>query len=108
MSTDPAEIVALHRYHIVADATNPRLSPAERGLLVRQLARQSHVQLDGSARVYSRAILDRWVRAYREQGLDGLRPQPRVDLGVVSRHPELLEEAARLARRSLRLWGWYA
>ena len=96
MSTDPAEIVALHRYHIVADATNPRLSPAERGLLVRQLSRQSHVQPDGSARVYSRATLDRWVRAYREQGLDGLRPQPRADLGVVRRQPELLEEAARL------------
>lgn len=96
MSTDPAETVALFRYHVIADATNPRLSPTERGQLVRQLARQSHLPPDGSARVYSRATLDRWVRAYREQGLDGLRPQPRVDLGVVRRHPELLEEAARL------------
>ena len=96
MSTDPAETVALSRYHVIADATNPRLSPAERGSLVRQLARQSHAQPDGSTRVFSRATLDRWVRAYREQGLDGLRPQPRVDLGAVRRHPELLEEAARL------------
>ena len=96
MSTDPTETVALHRSHVVAEATNPRLSPAERGSLVRQLARQSHTQPDGSSRVYSRATLDRWVRAYREQGLDGLRPQPRADLGVVRRHPELLEEAARL------------
>jgi putative transposase len=96
MSADPAETVALHRYHVVAEATNPRLSPAERGSLVRHLARQSHVHPDGSAHVYSRATLDRWVRAYREQGLDGLRPQPRADLGAVRRHPELLEEAARL------------
>ncbi len=96
MSADPAETIALSRYHVIADATNLRLSPAERGALVRQLSRQSHVQPDGSARVYSRATLDRWVRAYREQGLDGLRPQPRADLGVVRRHPELLEEAARL------------
>jgi putative transposase len=94
--TDPAETIALFRYHVVADATNPRLSPAERGALVRQLARQSHVAPDGSARLYSRATLDRWVRAYREQGLDGLRTQPRADLGVVRRSPELLEEAARL------------
>src|SRR6266545_754109 len=96
MRTDPAETVAIARYHVIADATNSRLSPAERGQLVRQLARGSHVQPDGSVRVYSRATLDRWLRAYREQGLEGLRPQPRADLGAVRRHPELLEEAVRL------------
>jgi len=96
MSTDPAETIALYRYHVIADATNPRLGPAERGVLVRQLSRQSHLHPDGSSCVYSRATLDRWVRAYREQGLDGLRPQVRADLGVVRRHPELLDEAARL------------
>jgi putative transposase len=36
------------------------------------------------------------VRAYRGQGLDGLRPPPRADLGTVRRHPELLEEACQL------------
>src|SRR3982074_2595122 len=39
---------------------------------------------------------DRWVRAYRDQGLDGLRPPPRADLGTVRRHPDLLEEACQL------------
>jgi putative transposase len=96
MRTDPAETVALARYHVIADVLNTHLSPAERGELVRQLARQSHAQPDGSVRVFSRATLDRWVRAYREQGLDGLRPQPRADSGAVRRHPELLEEAACL------------
>jgi putative transposase len=96
VNTDPAETIALFRYHVVADATNPHLSPAERGALVRQLSGQSYLHPDGSPRVYSRATLDRWVRAYREQGLDGLRPQLRADIGVVRRHPELLEEAARL------------
>lgn len=98
MRSDPAEAVALFRYHVIADALNSRLSPAERGALVRQLAGQSYTPPDGSPRVFSRATLDRWVRAYHEQGLDGLRPQPRIDLGVVRRHPELLEEAARLRR----------
>ena len=96
MSTDPAEAIALCRYRVIADATNPRLTPAERGLLVRQLAGQTHLAPDGSQRGYARATLDRWLRAYREQGLDGLRPQPRGDLGLVRHHPELLEEAARL------------
>lgn len=96
MSTDPAETVALFRFQVIAEATNPRLSPAERGALVRHLARQSHLQPDGSTRVYSRGTLDRWLRAYRSQGLEGLRPQARADLGSVRRQPALLEEAARL------------
>lgn len=96
--TDPAEAIALARYHVIAEAVNPQLSTAERGALVRQLAEASHPQPDGQARVFSRATLDRWVRAYREQGLDGLRPQPRIDIGQARRHPELLEEAARLRR----------
>jgi putative transposase len=96
MSTDPAERVALCRFQVIAEATNPRLTPAERGALVRRLARQSHRLPDGSTRVYSRGTLDRWLRAYRSQGLEGLRPQPRADLGSVRRHPALLEEAARL------------
>lgn len=98
MRTDPAEAIALARYYTIAEATNPRLTPAERGALVRQLAQGSHAQPDGSDRVYARATLDRWVRAYREQGLDGLRPQPRADRGVARRQPDLLEEAARLRR----------
>ena len=96
MRTDPAEAIALFRYRVIADATNPRLTPAERGRLVRELAQQSHVQTDGSLRTYARGTLDRWVRAYRDQGLDGLLPQPRADIGAVRRQPELLEEAARL------------
>jgi putative transposase len=96
MSTDPAETVAIARYHVIADATNPRLSPAERGALVRQLAGQSHLQPDGSRRVFSRSTLDRWIRAYQQEGLDGLRPRSRADLGAVRHHPDLLEEAARL------------
>jgi len=96
MSTDPAETVALFRFQVIAEATNPRLSAAERGALVRHLARLGHLQPDGSTRVYSRGTLDRWLRAYRSQGLEGLRPQPRADLGSVRRHPALLQEAARL------------
>src|SRR5438067_3120116 len=96
MSSDPREAIALLRYRIVAAATDPRLTPAERGQLVRELAAQAYDHPDGSRYTYSRGTLDRWVRAYREQGLDGLRPPPRADLGTVRRHPELLEEACQL------------
>jgi putative transposase len=96
MSADPREDIALFRYAVVSAATNPRLTPAERGQLVRELASQAHLHPDGSEWTYSRGTLDRWIRSYREQGLDGLRPPPRADLGTVRRHPELLEEACQL------------
>lgn len=96
MTADPREAIALFRYAVISAATNPRLSPAERGQLVRELAAQAHQHPDGSEWTYSRVTLDRWIRAYREQGLDGLRPPPRADLGTVRRHPELLEEACQL------------
>jgi putative transposase len=96
MSADPREAIALFRYAVISAATNPRLTPAERGQLVRELASQAYAHPDGSQWTYARVTLDRWIRAYREQGLDGLRPPPRADLGTVRRHPELLKEACEL------------
>ena len=94
--SDPREDLALFRFRVIGEVTNPRLTPAERGHLVRELANQAHQHPDGSEWIYSRVTLDRWIRAYREHGLDGLRPPPRADLGIVRRHPELLEEACQL------------
>jgi transposase InsO family protein len=96
MPPDPAEAVALFRFHLIAEAANPGLSTAERGLIVRALASFAHQHPDGSLRTYSRGTLDRWVRAYRARGLAGLAPVPRSDTGAVRRHPELLAEAAAL------------
>jgi len=47
-------------------------------------------------RSVARGTFDRWLRAYREQGLVGLNPEPRADLGLARRHTELLEEACEL------------
>jgi len=96
MTDDHAEAIALHRWAVIAQAANPRLSPAERGAVVRATAGRAHAHPDGSERRYSRNTLDRWIRAWRADGLDGLRPQARADTGVVRRCPELLDEAAAL------------
>jgi len=95
-SDDPAEQAALFRYRVIAEPANPRLSPAERGRLVRALAATAHLAPDGTMRTFSRGTLDRWIVGYQARGLDGLRPKQRADAGVVRRHPELLAEAAAL------------
>ncbi len=96
METDMAEAVALHRWAVIAEATAERLSPAERGVVVRRMAEQAHSHPDGSGRRYSRGTIDRWIRAWRAGGLDALRPSPRSDVGTVRAHPELAGEAVAL------------
>jgi len=90
------EEIALHRWAVIAEAAGDRLTPGERGALVRQIAARAHTHPDGSSRRYSRGTIDRWLRAWRAGGLDALRPSPRADTGVVRAHPELFAEAAAL------------
>lgn len=96
MDQNRAEAVALHRFGVIAEATNPRLTPAERGAVVRAITARSHAHPDGGERRYSRGTIDRWVRAYRAGGLDALGPTERADTGAARAHPELFAEAAAL------------
>ena len=90
------EQIALHRWAVIAEAASARLTAAERGALVRQIAARDWTHPDGSARRYSRGTIDRWIRAWRAGGLEALRPSPRADTGAVRAHPELFAEAAAL------------
>jgi putative transposase len=45
---------------------------------------------------YSRGTIDRWLQAWREGGLDALKPAERSDTGIVRAHPELFAEASAL------------
>ena len=96
MEPDRNEEIALHRYGVIAEATNDRLSPRERGVIVRAIAERAHLHPDGSERHYSRASIDRWIRAWKKGGLVALRPETRSDTGAVRAHPELFGEAAAL------------
>ena len=90
------EAIALHRFGVIAEALGDRLTPAERGALVREIAGRSHAHPDGSCRRYARGTLDRWIRAWRTGGLGALEPAERADTGAVRSHPELFEEACAL------------
>jgi putative transposase len=96
MEPDHQEQVALHRWAVIAEATSDRLTPAERGALVRQIAARAHASPDGSDHRYSRGTIDRWIRAWRSGGLEALKPTQRADTGAVRAHPELFAEAAAL------------
>ncbi|MGC8634885.1 MAG: helix-turn-helix domain-containing protein, partial [Candidatus Limnocylindrales bacterium] len=96
MDPDPAEARALWRYHLIAEALDPKLGPRERGLLVRRMAAAAHTGPDGEPRTVSRNSLDRWIRRYRAEGLAGLHDQPRSDQGSARIDPALLDLAIRL------------
>jgi putative transposase len=97
-SRDRAEEVALFRFSVISEAVSPRLSPAERGLTVRALAARTWTTPEGVERSLSRVTIDRWILAYRRDGLSGLRPTPRADRGRARSHRRWLEEAARMRR----------
>ena len=57
--------IALHRWAVIAEAANTRLTSSERGAVVRVIAAREHAHPDGTMRRYSRGTIDRWLRAWR-------------------------------------------
>ena len=98
MSPDRSEQIALSRFSAISALVGQGLEGAERRQLLRQLSLLDYEQPNGDWRRYSRETLRRWLRAYQERGLDGLRPRPRGDRGSIREHAELIEEACRLRR----------
>ena len=96
MDSKGQDEVALHRWAVIAEAAGARLTGAERGAVVREIAARAHAHPDGTSRRYSRGTIDRWLREWRAGGLEALRPSPRADTGAVRAHPELFAEAAAL------------
>ncbi len=96
MDEDRCREIALFRYVLVRSASDPALSKAERGWIVRALAETEHPGPAGRLVRVSRSTLDEWNRAYRAGGFQALVPRPRV---VAPRTPaEVLELAFTLKR----------
>jgi transposase InsO family protein len=91
---DPAEAVALYRAQIVGPLVRRAL---ERGDLATALSELSKTRFcpprAHGARTYSVATLERWYYAFKEGGLDALRPKTRADRG---RGRELTDEQKKL------------
>ncbi len=93
-----ARRVALFRYALIQDLTDPSLSGRQRGRLVRELADRPHQGPFGEQVKVSRPTIDRWVRGWRAGGFEALLPTP---ARVSARTPaEVLAVAAALKREN--------
>jgi putative transposase len=96
--TDRATEVALFRYALIREAADPKLSKAQRGRLVRDLAAGAHVGPDGVAVRVGRSTADEWIRAWRKGGFEALKPRPRASSPRVP--TEVLDLAEALKREA--------
>ena len=101
------EEVALHRYRLIAPLLEPGLEKAELATRRRELLDQKRLFPGGCEGKVSERTLERWLAAYRQDGLSGLYPKARKDKGAIRAIPdEALTEAlalkTELPRRSVR------
>jgi putative transposase len=92
--------VGLFRYGLIRPLLDDRLSPAERGRLVGELAAMDHLGADGRRVRRSRTTIYRWLKDYRDGGFDALLPASRQRLP--SSDGGLLELAVNLKRENPR------
>lgn len=91
---DPAEAIALYRAQIVGPVVRRALERGDLAVALTELSKtrfcppRSH-----GGRTYSVATLERWYYAFKEGGLDALRPKTRSDRG---RGRELTDEQKKL------------
>jgi transposase InsO family protein len=95
---DQANRMALFRCGFIAPLLAPDLAPGEAAELRREsLARERLAPGEHEPRRFSARTLQCWLNAYREQGLEGLKPARRKDRGSLKAlDPEVLARAVAL------------
>ena len=96
MADDPRRAKALARYHIISAYLALDPPRGERTALLEQLAARSWTGPDGVPMKPAAETLRRWVRLYRQGGLDALTDAPRTDRGASALTPEQIEIACAL------------
>jgi len=95
---DRATEVALFRYALIREAADPKLSKADRGRLVREVAAGSHVGPDGVEVSVGRSTADEWILAWRKGGFEALKPKARA---VSPRVPKDMFDLAEALKREV-------
>jgi len=95
---DEATRLALFRYGLIAPLLAPDLQPGEAAELRGEFCAREHLE-PGTHRPRRLSVrtLQRWLKAYREKGLEGLKPAHRKDHGALKAlAPEVLDKAVAL------------
>lgn len=96
----PAEAVAIFRATVIGPVVSRALSHGQLATELRTLSVQRFRPPGAdSTRTYSLPTLERWVYAYRAQGLAGLRPERRSDRGFAQELSEEMRELLLAIRR---------
>lgn len=77
-----ADAMAEFRYRLVAELSNPYLSPAQRKQLIREKSRLEHDVPGLGRRRLSESCIRKWLSLYRQHGKAGLEPRSRQDAGI--------------------------
>lgn len=98
MEDDRRREIALFRYALIRPLTDDRLSAAERGRLIADLAARPQPGPAGGWVTPARSTLYRWWKHYREGGFAALVPATRSAVPISD--AELLDLAVRLKREA--------
>ena len=93
---DRAEKIALFRYQLIREAADESVTCRQRGPMVRALAALEHRGPFGEPVHVSKDTIDRWIRAWKRDGFDGLKPKDRAQGPATP--PQILALAATLKR----------
>jgi transposase InsO family protein len=80
--TSHAEAVAVFRHGVIGSLTQAQMDRGQLAEALKALAKQVFRPPNSkTTKRFSSPTLERWYYAYRERGLDGLKPEPRSDRG---------------------------
>lgn len=91
-----AEKIALFRYQLIRAAADASVTTRQRGPMVREVAQALHPSPFGGTVRVSKDTIDRWIRAWRRDGFDGLKPKSRAQGAITP--AQVLSLAATLKR----------
>jgi putative transposase len=93
-----AEGIALFRYRLIQEVMDESLTTRQRGPMVRSLAARTHTGPFGQEVKVSRETIDRWLKAWRSDGFDGLKPRSRAHAPVTDETVLALAETLKRER----------
>ena len=96
---DPRFVIARFRYGVIAPLVVRSLGPGELSHLLTDLSSRLWDTPNGQTTRIHRRTLTRWLARYRQDGFEGLLPEPRKDRGVSTRLSDTILERAMELRR---------